>query len=253
MPSTFYVEPLALPPVSPSGFPANVIDYIGEPDIPSDIRRRRLYVQQTMKRLGTPCLIKHMYNAADVEEGIAEKSPYYDDVYGQTRHNDPVSHGIGYVSVEKSDNEWISPEGAIVVSADSPGANYVRAPRFRGFGPGYLTYVILPDVAEDFFKLDPTGALIRIQTARAKMGWFPEANDNDLLILCEIDKEGTITTVEERYQLKQTTPTTIRGLDRRGRRGQETMDFGNQHRVNQTFELTLIPPNDELYNVETDR
>lgn len=234
--------------------PVNVIHYIGEPGVPHDVRRRRKWNMETMRRMGTPVLVKHMYNPDDVENGIAKESPYFDNIYKQTRHDDPISHGVGFVSVEESDNEWISPDGTLIVSDTSPGAGYTKAPRYRGFGPGYLTYVILPDVAEDLFKVDPTGVFIRIQTARAQMGWYPEVNDNDLLILVELDRNEDIVATHARYQLKQTTPITMRGLDRRGRRRvDETMDFGNQHRVGQNFELVLVPDNDVLYRVETDR
>jgi hypothetical protein len=232
----------------------NVLEYEGAPNVPQDVRRRRKFVQQTMKRMGTPVLIKHMYNPEDAEDGIAQKAPNWDDIYGQQRHNDPISHGVGYVSIETSANEWIHPDtGAIVVANSSPGSGYTAAPKYRGFGPGFLTYVILPDVAEDVFKLSTSGVLVRIQTAQAQMGWYPNVGDNDLLVLVTIDQRGKITDTHERYQLKQTTQISMRGRDRRGRRGAEQIDFGNQHVVNQTFELTLVPSNDELYSVETDR
>jgi hypothetical protein len=104
------------------------------------------------------------------------------------------------------------------------------------------------------FKLDESGALIRIQNARAKMPWFPAVNDNDLLILAEIDGREQVTATYERYKLKQTTQITHRGLNRRGKRYPgEPMDFGNQVAINQVFELALVPPNDTVYNVEVDR
>jgi hypothetical protein len=233
----------------------NVIHYRGGLQVPQDARRRRMQVQQAMVRMGTPVILKHQYNIDDVEKGIAKKSPTWNDIYGQERHNDPFSHGVGFVSIEDSDNEWINPQsGEIVVSSTSPGSGYTKAPKYRGYGPGYLTFVILPDVAEDMFKLDETGALIRIQNARAKMGWYPNVNDNDLLILCEIDGREQVTDTHERYKLKQTTQITHRGLNRRGRRyPNEPMDYGNQFTINQTFELALVPPNDSVYDVEVDR
>lgn len=233
----------------------NVIHYLGEDYIPQDARRRRMQVQQAMIRMGTPVIVKHMYNIEDVEDGIAKKSPTWDDIYAQERHDDPFSHGVGFVSVENSDNEWINPiNGQIVVSNSSPGAGYVIAPKYRGYGPGYLTFAILPDVAEDMFKLDESGALIRVQNARAKIGWYPEVNDNDLLILATLDGREQVVDTHERYRLKQTTQITHRGLNRRGVRFPgEAMDYGNQVTINQSFELALIPPNDVIYHVEIDR
>lgn len=234
----------------------NVIHYLGEPQVPQDARRRRMQVMQAMLRMGTPVIVKHMYNIEDVENGIAKKSPTWDDIYSQERHSDPFSHGVGFVSIEDSDNEWfnLSQSTTIVVSNTSPGTGYTKAPKYRGFGPGYLTFAILPDVAEDMFKLDESGALIRIQNARAKMPWFPEVNDNDLLVLVELDNKEQVVALHERYKLKQTTQITHRGLNRRGRRyAGEPMDYGNQLTINQVFELALVPPNDSLYRVEVDR
>lgn len=232
----------------------NAIRDLGvDQQIPHDVRRRRLYVMETMRRMGTPVLVKHMYNADDVDAGIAEPSPNFDSVYGQTRKNDPFSFGMGFVSVEKSDDEWVSPSGTLVTGTTiSPGVGYVPAPKYRGFGPGYLTYVILPDVAEDVFKLNEVGALIKVQTATAQMGWYPEVNDNDLLVIVELDQNENITETRERYQLKMTNPVSVRGLDRKGRRGDTEM-WGNRFVLNQMFELSLLPTNHVLYSVETDR
>lgn len=232
--------------------PINIINFDGEANVPQDVRRRRKQVMQTMRRMGTPVIIKHMWTAEDFENGIVERSPYMDDIYNQTRHDDPLSHGQGWVSIEKSPDEWYDSEGNIVVSVDSPGSGFLPAPKYRGFGPGYLTYIILPDVAEDMFKLDPSGALIRIQTANAQMAWYPEVNDTDLITLVEIDRQQQVRITHERYQAKMTSPVSLRGYDRRGQR-REDVDFGNQYAVNQTFQLDLIPPNDVLYNVEVDR
>jgi hypothetical protein len=208
-----------------------------------------------MTRMGTPVVIKHRYNDEDVEEGIAERSPNFDDIYNQSSNTDHLSHGVGWVSVEKSANEWINPnDGSIVVSNTSPGAGYTRAPKYRGYGPGYLTYLILPDVSEDEFRIDASGAIIRAQVARAQMGWYPAVNDTDILILVQLDRAQRIINSFERYQLKETSPISVRGQNRGGgRRPNEAVDFGNQHVLNQTFELTLIPPNDEIYRVEIDR
>jgi hypothetical protein len=227
---------------------------VGQRNVPQDVRRRRYQVFDLMRRMGTPVLIKHMYNAEDVESGVAEPSPVFDSIYSQTRNEDPVSHGVGYVSVEKSTNEWIHPNtGAIVTNSTSPGAGYVKAPKYRGFGPGYLTYIIEPDVAEDVFKMTETGVLIKSQQAQAIAPWYPEINDNDLVVNVIVGQNAmTIKETKERYQAKMTNPISIRGLDRRGRR-EYTEDGGNRHVVNQTFEMTLVPSNNVLYNVETDR
>jgi len=232
--------------------PINAIRYIGDQNIPRDIKQHRGNNLDTMRRFGAPVLIKHMYISTDVDTGVAVPSPNFDDVYGQTRKGDPISHGIGFVSAETSPDEWVSPEGLLVSSPTSPGAGYTPAPKYRGYGPGYLTYVIMPDVATDVFKLNEVGALIKIQTALAQMGWFPEVNDNDLIISVTIDQSEKVIDTHERYLAKMTNPVSMRGLDRKGRR-ERSEDFGNRHVVDQNFEMTLLPAKDTLYSVETDR
>jgi hypothetical protein len=237
--------------VNPDG-PTNVIRYYGEDVVPHDMRRQRRNNLETMRRFGTPALVKHMYNHDDVQKGIAKESPNFSSVYGQTRHDDPISHGVGFVSVETQPGEWVSPTGTLVISPTNPGAGYQPAPKYRGYGPSYLIYFIQPDVAEDLFKLSETGALIRVQNATAQMGWYPEMNDNDLLILCRVDNAENVIETYERYQLKMTNPASMRGHDRRGRR-ERNVDYGNRHVTDQSFEMTLVPQHDIVYSVETDR
>ena len=226
--------------------------YVGEAQIPQDIKRLRRQIYDMMRQMGSPVLVKHMYNAQDVERGDAVLSSNYNSVYGQTRHNDPVSHGVGFVSAETAEDEWTTTEGLIVKSTTKP-AGAVPAPKYRGFGPGFLLYMIQPDAAEDVFKLGDTGALIKTQQAQAQAPWFPEINDNDLIINVEIDKAGNIIDTFERYQAKMTNPISMRGYgDLRGRR-EGTEDGGNRYMLNQQFEMTLVPEFDELYKVEVDR
>ncbi len=202
--------------------------------------------------MGSPVLVKHMYNDRDVKDGIAQVSPNFDDIYGQTRNEDPLSHGIGFVSVEKADNEWVSPTGQLVVSQIKPGPTHFKAPKYRGYGPGHLIYMIQPDVAEDVFKVTESGVLIKIQDATAQAPWYPEINDNDLIINVVLDRNERIIETAERFQAKMTNPTSMRGFDRRGRR-ETTEDGGNRFVINQTFNMTLVPKDNILYSVEHDR
>lgn len=228
--------------------------YLGETNVPSDIRRLRRSVLQVMQRMGQPVIVKRMFNDHDARVGIAQASPISDDAYGQqVRNRDPFSHGTGYCSIQLSTNEWINPTtGAIVTANISPGPTYTPAPFYRGYGPGFLTYLIEPDVPLDLFKLSPTGALIKTQSQTVVSGWFPEINDNDLIVNVELDNDGHVTDTHERYQAKKTAPVSIRGLDRKGRR-EYSADHGNRHVVNQNFEMTAVPETSVLYQVETDR
>jgi hypothetical protein len=249
--NTILVDPIGLPPLGQVGKLANITRYLGDASVPRDIKRQRANNLTTMRRFGAPVIVKHMYNDQDVQVGIAEPSPNFSSVYGQVRHGDPLSHGVGFVSVEKATDEWVTPDGKLYLGTTPPSGS-VSAPKYRGYGPGYLTYAIMPDVAEDVFKLNEAGALIKVQTAQAQMGWFPEVNDNDLLITCRLDQGDRILETRERYLLKMTNPISIRGLDRKGRR-EYGEDFGNRHITDQYFEMTLIPTHDELYRVEVDR
>lgn len=238
-------------PFNPDGL-TNVMRYVGEPNVLRSVRDTRANNLDTMRWVGTPVIVKHMFNDDDYQHGKALRSPNWSDTYGQPRHNDPLSHGIGFVGLTLSDDEWVSPKGALVVSQTSPGPGYVPAPRYRGFGPGYLMYMIIPDASEDVFKISPTGALQKVQEATAQAPWYPEINDNDLIITVELDHTERIIGTYERYQAKMTSPSSIRGLDRHGRR-ETTGDFGNRNVAQQNFQMTLIPQHDELYNVEYDR
>jgi hypothetical protein len=230
-----------------------VTNYYGEAWVPQDIRRRRRYNLETMRRLGTPVVIKHMYNDHDVKLGLARKVESVASAYGQPRHDDPLSFGVGFASVENSPNEWYNTRtGEIVVAAVSPGAGYVAVPLHRGFGPGHLTWVIEPDIAEDEFRLNEAGALIKTQTATAQAPWYPEINDNDLIVNVVIDRHFNVVKTTERYQAKMTSPISMRGHQRQGRR-EYTEDGGNRFVIGHQFEMTLVPSTDILYSLPIDR
>lgn len=243
----------------------NVIRFCGDSGIPQDILRRRRLSQETMRRMGTPVLIKHKYNIQDVEKGIAEPSANFDTIYQQPIHDDEFSYGVGYASVETARGEWIKPstetEDAELVITDTPEPEWIEAPLYRGFGPGYLTYAILPDVPEDVYKLTEEGALIRTQQARLQLPWYPQVGDNDLLILVEINASEEIVQAFERYELKQVSPITMRGAaalqrDAWGKREQDTVNLtagGNRHLVMQQGEASKLPETDPAYLVSIDR
>lgn len=227
--------------------------YVGEQNVPQDIKRRRRQVYDIMRHMGAPVLIKHMYNIDDVDAGIAKASPNYNPVYGQTRNEDPLSHGVGFCSIETSSDEWVSPEGELVAATTSPGTGYELAPRYRGFGPGILLWIIQPDAAQDLFRIDSTGALIKVQTATVQAPWYPEINDNDLVINVEVSGSGEIVRTLERYQAKTSSPVSMRGYgDRKGRR-EYSEDGGNRYVMNQALEMVALPSNNTLQAVETDR
>lgn len=230
----------------------NVIRYVGEQDVPHDIRRRRVLTLETMRRLGTPVLIKHMYNIDDVAKEIATRSVNWDTTYGQSEHDDPSSHGPGFVSVETTEEEWVDAEGNIHVT-ETPQAGWEPAPKYRGYGPGYLTYCILPDVPEDIWKTTSGGALLHTQQAIVQLPWWPFCGDNDLLIVVELDSQEKIVNTLERYQLKKVSPITMRGLNRLGQREFNADAAGNRYWVGQRCEASKVLETDPIYEVDVDR
>lgn len=227
--------------------------YVGEENAPQDIKRLRRQVHDLMRRMGQPVIIKKLLTINDVDKNYAERSANYDSIYGQTRNNDNLSWGAGFVSKEKSENEWINPaSGQIVASDFVPDASWPKAPKYRGYGPGIVTYIIEPDAPQDYFTLTPTGAMMQVQTSEVTMGWYPKINDGDLIIHVELDDHGNVIESSQRYQAKMTTPVSIRGLDRKGRK-EYSGDLGNRHIINQNFPITLVPENNVLMKVEIDR
>jgi hypothetical protein len=191
----------------------DVREYYGDSGVPYSIQSLRLYTAETMQRVGTPVLLKRIYTIEDVENGVAEESPNFDDIYNQSTYaQDQLSYGVGFWSIQTQDGEWYDPTtGDLYINSVIPVNTYLPAARYRGYGPGFLTYAILPDRPEDVWKLNVQGALIRQQNAMGQLPWWPQVGDNDLLITCQLDGSGNIIETFERYQLKQVTPITMRG------------------------------------------
>lgn len=241
--------------------------YLGDPSAPRDILRQRQYAQEALQRMGTPVLLKRMYTSLDVDQGVAQVSPGQDVIYRQSRHNDPLSYGVGFCSIDTQEGEWYDTQTLelyVTGFGEGPpqptyeGQTFAPAPRYRGYGPGFLTYAVLPDVPEDVFKLTPQGAMFHTQQARLQLPWWPIVGDNDLLVIVELDDAGRIAQTYERYTLKQVNPITMRGLDRSGRReytGAGAPDAGgNRFWVGQQCEAAYVPQlTDPIYSVEVDR
>src|SRR5246127_2096123 len=137
--------------------------YVGEPGIPKSVARRRRWVYDAFRRLGTPFLFKHRYSADDVDLGLAQPSPAFDTIYGRSGRFDLLSHGVGFVSQELSPNEWYDQSGHIKQFTSSPGAGWTPAPLYRGYGPGWIVYLIQPDSPLDYLKVDPGGTVVRVE------------------------------------------------------------------------------------------
>lgn len=233
----------------------DVRKFTGDPDVPWDIRNQRISSLEVMQRMGTPVLLKRVYTIEDVENGIAQESPTMDDTMGQSTYaTDEVSYGVGFCSIETQKGEWYDPAtNKLYIGSVQPDPTYLPAPLYRGYGPGFLTYAILPDRPEDVWKLTPQGAMIRQQSATVQLPWWPQVGDNDILICVRLGNDGRIIQSYERYQLKMVTPITMRGMDRMGDREFEVNAGGNRWWIGQQCEIVKVPTSDPIYNVEIDR
>jgi hypothetical protein len=234
--------------------------YLGDPQVPRSIKNVRQSTMEAMRRVGTPVLLKRRYTPGDVDKGVAQVSPARDTTFGASRQNDPLSYGVGFVSLDTQPGEWWDPATQTLTVTDqfanAPTNTAVPAPRYRGYGPGFLTYVILPDRPEDVFRIDPRGVMTQIQQAKLQLPWWPIVGDSDIMIVVDLDQAGRIANAYERYVLHQVQPITMRGMDRSGRRETTSANAGgNRFWVGQECEASMIPENSNnpIYNVEIDR
>jgi len=230
--------------------------FLGDPSTPREIQYQRRSTGEALRYLGTPVLVKRMYTAEDMANGLALDTAL-DSRYQQARYAcDLLSHGVGYVSVETQSGEWYDPlTENVYIAPENPHESYLPAPTYRGYGPGIITYAIFSDRPEDQWKLTEAGAMIRTQTAMIQLPWWPQVGDNDVIVMVTLDQNGRIKDTQERYQLKQVSPVTMHGIDRLGRR--ETLATANNNRfwVGQSAELVKVPDraNDQIYRIEVDR
>lgn len=222
---------------------------LGPPNTPQEVKRLRYQNLGSMQHLGQPVVFRHMFSLQDVDSGLAKPCPAcFDSVYQQTRFDCPVCYGQGFVSVENNpDPLWITTDGLIVEGSQPPGS--VAAPRYGGFDVPYLTWIVQPDVAVDVFRLNEQGALVQQFDSKAYAPWYPTMGDNDLLIQVELDQGAfSIVTTFDRFQLKQVSQVTTRGLGRRSYGQSNGMPF----LVMQSFEMNKVPLNNILQSVPYD-
>lgn len=214
---------------------------VGAPNTPHEIKQFRHQVMDMFRYLGQPVIHKHRYSPDDVRDGTAKRCPAcFDDEYGNVRQDCPVCFGTGYVSTIDHPAKWINDSGRLTTSATA-----TRAPLWGGFGQSYLTWVAEPDVQYDTFKINDEGIFQRIANATAVAPWYPDMNDNDLLIDVEVSGNNEIQNIGDRYELKMSNPITIRGFGIRTRGRHE-------HKVQQTFQMALLAKPHHFYNVPID-
>lgn len=229
---------------------------VGGRRTPQEVKRLRREVMDFCRKLGQAVVLKHQWNNEDIRNGLAKHCPgCYDDAYGQTRNKCPICFAVGIVSVENDDitNLYIE-NGQLVDQADE--INQVQAPKYGGYGPGYITWMVEPDTPVDIFTINEQGVMVQTQQAQGVAPWFPVLHDNDLAVNVELTDnlkievvnvfgDGDINQSYDRYQLKMTNPITLRGFGHRARQ----QDF----QVQQTFEMAHVPKDNILYYVPLDR
>lgn len=212
---------------------------VGPVSVPQDVKRLRREVGDSLRRYGQPVVHRHMYTLDDVETGTAKKCPAcFDDAYSQVRQDCPVCHSVGFVSVEDDPERWIDSAGNIVTTETN-----TPAPLYGGFAIPTLTRVIAPDVPIDVFKINDRGVLTRVQNSFAYTYWDPVFQDDDLIIMVDLAKDGfTVNGVGDHYQAKMATANTLRGWG-------DKSNSRKDHVVSYQFEMALVPSNNVLKSV----
>lgn len=228
-----FTEPL------PSGLRITNMRDVGPVSVPQDVKRLRREVGDMLRRYGQPVVHRHMYTLDDVASGEAKKCPAcFDEAYSQVRQDCPVCHSIGFVSVENDPDQWISSTGELVTTETGH-----PAPMFGGFGVPTLTRIIAPDVPIDVFQINERGVLTRVQNSFAYTYWDPVFQDDDLIIMVDLAKDGfTVNGVGDHYQAKKATPNTVRGW---GDKSNSRKDYVMSYQ----FEMALVPSNNVLKSV----
>lgn len=220
--------------------------HFGGPRTPHEVRNLRISVIEQCMKLGQPVVWRHQFNNDDEADdyvlelhGVSKQTiavrkcpACFDEAYGQVRNDCPVCFGVGWASVETDPTKWIVDDGNEVSGTDD--GTGINAPRWGGFGPPVLTWLVEPDTSVDIFRLDRSGALVRTQAAQGIAPWYPEMGDNDLIV--NVDLASNLQDIQremERYQLKMVQPQTVRGWGSRTR--------NQEHKAGQTFEMARIP------------
>lgn len=228
----------------------------GTPATPQEIRRLRQSNLDLCMRMGQPIVWRHQFTNDDEDDGytlnlaaskidvdVVQCPACYNRYRGQVRSDCEICYATGYASVEKVEDEWIDEDGEIT---DEDLGDDRLAPRWRGYGPPVLTWMMEPDAAVDQFRISDQGAIVQTQNAQGLAPWYPLMADNDLIINVEIERNGTkVQATKERYQLKLVNPQSIRGW---GNRTRSTLD----QIVGQTFDMARLPRNHVRQRVSLD-
>ena len=223
-----------------------------------DIRRFRTENMDACRTMGQPIVWRHRFDMLDLErpyrleyfgreedEVACKRCPAcYETVYEQPRTDCQVCNAVTIVSTEDAVDMWITEEGRLT-DTDTGGLDL--APRYRGFGPSVLTWIIEPNVPEDVFRISESGVLTRYQRAEGYAPWYPKMADQDIVINVALQftkDDYTITDTSERFLLDTVQPQQIRGFGR--------MTTDQSYASGQSFQMARIERNHHLYSLEID-
>lgn len=187
----------------------SVIGYTGPSSDPQEIRLLRSTSMEFHETLGQLVIHKHRWNDQDVANGLAQVCPFHDDTYERDPF-DLYCFGTGILG---------------------------------GYADGTLTPVTFGDVQEDLFRPNAQGILIHERHPGLTAPWIPDMGDADLIIVVEVNNNGGITEIGDRFELREVNPVTMRGP------GFHNTKHMKLFKVNQEAMIDLLPFGHPLYQV----
>jgi hypothetical protein len=183
---------------------------LGPRGTPQEIKDIRQSNYDSHYMYGMPVIHKHRWTLRDVDAGLAQKCPYFDETgYDSDFANCPYCFGTGIIG---------------------------------GWADGILTYVTFSDVVEDRLRVGPTGIVMFEREPQMTAPWIPDMGTGDMIITVNLSADGAV--VEEtldRFILKEVTPITIRGFQRKV----QTVEY----KVQQSTMIDRVPDGDIYYDV----
>lgn len=183
--------------------------YVGPRSTPQEIIDMRRSTFEYHRMYGMPVIHKHRWNMQDVKKGRAQICPYHDVAYDQDYSRCPYCFGTGILG---------------------------------GYDDAQVVYATFSDATEDRIRIGPTGVLLFDREPQVVFPWLPDIGNGYLIIQAEFDEDNqTIIDTIDRYVLKEVTPVTIRGFQRKV----QTVEF----KVQQNSQMDRVPDFDLLYDV----
>jgi|SRR6476469_5885141 len=184
--------------------------YTGPRSTPQDVIDMRRSTFDYHKTYGMPVIHKHRWNQRDLKNGLTIRCPYhYDTAYDQDFAGCPYCFGTGYLG---------------------------------GYADAQIIYGTFSDVREDRIKVGVGGVLMFDREPQVIFPWIPDMGNGDLIITGTFEEDQvTVIDTEDRFVLKEVTPVTLRGYQRKV----QTVEY----KVQQNSMMDRVPDGDFLYDV----